>query len=97
MVVDFPGSQTPETEGLLSENVAHEEPVFEQQEIYTSMGLSSQDAAEDGALELTSPKDPNHMQISKTEGRQGDTVGLGLVVGGAAVGPVCSTLGKECY
>jgi hypothetical protein len=90
-----PGSQAPETEALLGENTAtqaagtsyQDDPELQQQHLNLDMGLASQSAPEDSTLQPNSPKDHNLMQISKHEGRKGDTLGLGMVAAGATVRP----------
>lgn len=49
------------------------------------MGLASQAAAEDSEVELAPQREPSPMQVSKPEGRRGDTFALGLVVAGCAL------------
>lgn len=85
-MVDVPGSQAPETQALLSENTAHadsyrDDPEVEGQQSNLNVELANQAAQEDSTA---SPKGPNPV-ISQGEGRMGDSVGLTLVAGGAAV------------
>ena len=91
-MADVLHSQALETEGLLlSENTTHagpsyqDGPVLEQQHLITSMSITSPTAAEGSTVDLILPKDPDHMQISKPEGRNGDILGVGLVAGGSVV------------
>jgi len=82
--------QGPETQGLLADDNEptassyQDEPDRDPQRPDLNMGLASQAAARESDVELESPKDPNPM-VLKPEARAGDSLGLGLVVGGSAL------------
>lgn len=92
-MADVLRSQALETNALLTENTPQagvsyrDNPEIEQQDLNPSMTLSNQPAAGD-SVELILPQDPGEMQISKPEGRGGDTLGVGLVIGGSLVRPM---------
>lgn len=94
--MDFSAYQVPETELRFSGNAAHagssyqlDEQEFEHEEIYLRTGLVSQ---------TTTDNTTKHMQSFKAEGRRGDTVGLALVAGGAAVSHcLCSIFREKHY